>query len=426
MAIPVLPLGTSALWPKIADLIVVAMVGLWLIELVRGRTNWVPLTSIVKAILILLAFTSLSFIIFTLLGEGLKIVDQADPAALAHGAYGLAKMVEFTVLIYLISAIPLDRARLELVGRVAAVASVIMTISFAATFFEVVSTGTIGFWLPQTEDSAGAWFAYVAGHNDGQGIGTVAYNRGFAAIQLLVMSGIALQLIGRQPLVWRWIVCISAAAGLVMTGSRSGMVSLFTFVLLTLWFECKRIRPILALGMVAFVLLSTVAVVSEVPTTGVPLVDRYLSILEFSDGYGEDGRLMIWQDRIGEIMDAGPLVWILGSGFGAAGGTGSNAHNVYLQIFYDLGIVGLSVAGTLFYRLIRALAKGRAPNIMAWLTVSLLVGAITQETFYPVVAFGDFLGFFLVAVVLTLAYNADLDCRWAGEPARHSGQVGAQ
>jgi O-antigen ligase len=48
-----------------------------------------------------------------------------------------------------------------------------------------------------------------------------------------------------------------------------------------------------------------------------------------------------------------PLCWAFGSGFGSINDFGEAAHNLALQIVFELGLVGLRMVGTMFSALLR-------------------------------------------------------------------------
>jgi hypothetical protein len=115
---------------------------------------------------------------------------------------------------------------------------------------------------------------------------------------------------------------------------------------------------------------------------------------------------------------------LLGSGFGAA--SGKNAHLLYLQIVYEVGLIGLAVFAGLIYKVLSYLKfyeRGIRP--IYWATIAFLLSGLSQETFYPVPSFGHFLGFYLCSLAIALRLReADeieqvrgTDCGACAEPA---------
>jgi hypothetical protein len=102
-----------------------------------------------------------------------------------------------------------------------------------------------------------------------------------------------------------------------------------------------------------------------------------------------------------------PIRWVLGTGFGTAVDADpvlhQDAHMLPLQIIIETGVIGLIVATYLFSTILRYLYVSEVGfKPLFWATVALLIGSLTQETFYPVPALGHFIGFYLCSVAIAL------------------------
>ena len=74
-----------------------------------------------------------------------------------------------------------------------------------------------------------------------------------------------------------------------------------------------------------------------------------------------------------------------------------------LHIILETGIVGLLMFFLLFSNILKCLYQNESgTKPVFWVTVCLLIGSISQETFYPVAALGHFLGFYLSSVAIVL------------------------
>ncbi|WP_445174134.1 hypothetical protein, partial [Microcoleus sp.] len=118
------------------------------------------------------------------------------------------------------------------------------------------------------------------------------------------------------------------------------------------------------------------------------------------------GRDEIWAAHL-TALDENPVSWFVGNGFGSAIDRGANAHMLYLQITSETGLIGLCIFSILFSMILFYLNKIEIKEKpFFWGTVTFLITAVSQETFYPQPALGQFLGLYLssVAIVLRTPY----------------------
>ncbi|MGQ9663581.1 MAG: O-antigen ligase family protein [Kiritimatiellia bacterium] len=122
-------------------------------------------------------------------------------------------------------------------------------------------------------------------------------------------------------------------------------------------------------------------------------------------------RIEIWKDTFAGIV-AKPYVLVTGAGFqnfSLVNRKAAAAHNQYLHVLVELGLVGLSFYGWLLWSIWRQLnAVGRESHELyhlvslpgtACLAAVLVVGML-NETFYPSRAIPGFMGFFLAYVAV--------------------------
>jgi O-antigen ligase len=129
----------------------------------------------------------------------------------------------------------------------------------------------------------------------------------------------------------------------------------------------------------------------------------------------DDNRWVIYQKAVGALMDH-PEYWLFGAGFQnasrAIGGVAVAAHNAYINIFAEHGIIGLTIYLIFLFQLVRlAISSMRKANSKESYTfsiefVGLLFGILVVNFFgeiiYPGRALFTFLGTFFVVCGLFL------------------------
>ncbi len=211
---------------------------------------------------------------------------------------------------------------------------------------------------------------------------------------------------------WRTLATASLAipvAALLMTYSRSGWVSfaLAAVVFLALW--DKRLLP-----------LVVVAAVIALPILPDSIFNRILTIGNTADS-SNAYRLYIWDSALQMIRDYG----LTGIGLGPvnftplyalycdpAASVAYHSHMLYLEVWLEMGILGIVSFGMFYLGLIRRAvrAKRHADPLLRWVLIacaSSLVGvsfvsAVEYIWFYPRVLFAFFIlaGVTLAAVKL--------------------------
>lgn len=194
-------------------------------------------------------------------------------------------------------------------------------------------------------------------------VGT-AFDPNESAMQLLVVIPFALYVASRRG-VWRLIglgSMLLLVAGVVRTGSRGGFVGLAALAIwMILHVRPRRRRAMVALGVAA---ASVVVIVTASPATR----ERITSIFHPTEDYNysyREGRMQVWRRGIGYMMQR-PVFGVGVQGFPVADGVLSGkknegygikysaAHNMFVQIGAELGVLGLLV----FMRMLWASAAG--------------------------------------------------------------------
>jgi len=141
----------------------------------------------------------------------------------------------------------------------------------------------------------------------------------------------------------------------------------------------------------------------ENPELFAPAAERQSTLARAYDPASLSGRDAIWHSRLQALSDD-PIRWVVGWGFGSAATHGVNAHQQLLQLIVEAGLPALLAFFALLLPALRALWHvGSGGHEAFWVTLALLATGLTQETFYPVTAFGHFLGLYLCLLGIALA-----------------------
>lgn len=136
----------------------------------------------------------------------------------------------------------------------------------------------------------------------------------------------------------------------LLTGSRSGLISLLTAIVFSVFafIKLKIKKVFLALSILAFLYLFIINVV--LPSLPQDMLQRY----SFENAVNDKGseRLIIWETQWHYLTD-NPARLFFGYGFGGINGYQRASHNVFLQEIVCGGFVGLSLFILLLISLIR-------------------------------------------------------------------------
>lgn len=172
---------------------------------------------------------------------------------------------------------------------------------------------------------------------------------------------------------------------------RGGVVAYIVGILLYFYtsqvvLSRRKMKLISVIGFV-FVLVGTFYIMSYVNTSiGGVLAERFSSI---SDD-GGSGRLEIWGSVINLITHSSLFGLLFGHGWDAVyREIGTSAHNDFLEVFYDFGILGLIIFISLLYRLLgftKSLLKRRsvyAPVMTLSLAIFFINSMVSHIVVYP-------------------------------------------
>lgn len=417
--VPILPIGPWPLWPNLSDVVFVVCCIVWFLQPKSSSGLNYRNSKVFFGLVAVLVFTTISYILVTVIISNITALQLWSNKGIPTGAYYLLRLVQFAVLFRFASSIPLDHRRVDALRRLSAIVLLAVCTLSIATYFSAVSTSTLGSWLPTSMQTAGPWAAYSMGFVDGTGVGAVGYNHGYTALQITMLLAITLQLRQKHLKLSDYFLVSIGCVGVFVSGSRSGLIGIVLFTVLFLLARPMRER-LKAFFVIAVLAVAAFGFLSQ-PTTSQTesgILARQLTVLEFHNEDNLSGRTVIWRNIVAYLNEE-PLRWVFGTGFGSAFELGDNAHMLALNIVLELGMVGLIFVSVLFYKILKVLNGSLQFNrSILWVTVALLLGSFSQETFYPVSAFGHFLGLYLVGIALSL--NSPLE---PGDRSSKSGML---
>lgn len=403
--LPVLLVGPSwAVWPMPTDFATALLAAA---ALFLPPTRDARLLRYRKGVGALFAFCAASFVLLVIVPR-LVAPPIGGMGSVNFGAFHVLRLAEFWVAFAAAQRVPLSPGRLVVLRWISFAVVAWLLFSVFVTYLEILQPRDFAPWIPKSRHISGAWSFYATTK---EGVGTVGYNHAYTAIQISLMTGVALQL-GPRSHGWRAIVVLLLSiVAVFMTGSRAGLAGHVVFVLGYL-----AVRPAWLIGGALTAALAFAIAAPKVQTdnTDREMMERQLGAVDPLDSKNLSGRDYIWKERIAWLND-NPRAWAVGAGLGGTADTGGPAHMMPLQIVAELGIVGLALSLVALGRLMIDLwREHRRVPALFWCIVGLCVTSLTQETFYPEPAMGQFLGLFLVSLAIVFRERPAP----AGAPAR--------
>lgn len=203
---------------------------------------------------------------------------------------------------------------------------------------------------------------------------------------------------GILPLLRLVLILIISIALAIMSESRSiflAIVVLFIWPIVTAPFASPKIRSVFGLS----ILLLPLALISLIAVGGLSNIQDLIPVV--GDKSPFSGRDIMWIDIIFELDRNGYRGFGLGSlpgGILAGPYEGLSAHNGFLQIFYQLGVIGLVVFLFTCGLLIVSLTRRKDSGI----SVAILVAALVHEMFEVVLLQNHFGPGLLLWLTVTL------------------------
>jgi hypothetical protein len=426
--IPVRAVGPSwAIWPTLAD---VALFMLCLAFLPYSSMGSKVISYANKAVfrnlLIVFFGAALSYLVFIRFYPGWNTDAAFDSSNVVFGAFQLYRLAQFILIFWVAAQIPLTGKRVSTLRRIVDGAFIFTITTVVLTYFDILPKSALVAHLPSDISVAGPWVFYSTNFA-GKGWGTIGYNHAYVAAQLLMLAALRMHLSPTSKAFTNGVLLLLTMLAIFMSGSRAGLAAALLFAVMVLRKKPIYIVTIVVIGAIAVLASMSLAGGLSVADGSSGLIgstfERQLALGNAYESESLNGRDTIWIDYLVRLNEA-PKRWILGSGFGAA--SGKNAHLLYLQIVYEVGLIGLAVFVWLIYGVLSHLnhyERGIRP--IFWVTIAFLLSGLSQETFYPVPSFGHFLGFYLCSLAIALRVREvdeseqgrDTDCGACVEPA---------
>jgi hypothetical protein len=387
--VPIVAWGNWAVWPTPSDFAWLLFIALSLPSLFKGKPiDW----GLLRVFLGILMACAASYAILSVYWRVLQ--DAGTEKSDVVGAYQLYRLVQFIVVFFLAAKVELSPERVKTLHWIAVAAGSFLCLTCIATYW-VVPTSVFGGHLMSAVGQSGPWDPYIRGFTN-WGVGASNYNHCFTGIQIILLAALAAHT--RRPAAlppWFAMLCFLA---IFISEHRTGLVFFVVYLLLLFrpspeYLVSSAFALVLAAVIVAFTWNDVKDVLFEA-------VERHSTI---TTSYSTDGfaaRDQIWDRRL-DYLNEQPVRWIAGAGFGAA--SSDNAHNIFLHIIVETGVLGLAVFFLAMGKILQVLWwNEEASRPLFWATVCLMGTGFTQETFFPVASFGHFTGLYLCAVAIAI------------------------
>ncbi|MFM9265956.1 O-antigen ligase [Tychonema sp. BBK16] len=396
--VPILPIGPWAIWPGFCDFAFFLLVFTF-IQSRRYTTRLsIPNQKIFSILIIIFLGCIQSYLCY------LASADENANGA-PFGAFQLYRLVQYFSLFWLIGRIPLTAARLQVMRQIVDGVLIFVCLGVFLTYAGVVPLSLITAHLPKI----GAWQFYEGvGKIGTKGLGFVGYNHAYVAAQVTMLLILRLHLGNNEKKdLSNTILLVISTLTVFISESRSGFGAM-----LFLLFIYLTSKPIYALCIVNIALILPVLASAfgsqsiEVNSIEGSIIDRQLTVFQANKTENLSGRDELWAAHL-NALDENQVNWFVGNGFGSAIDRGNNAHMLYLQITSETGLIGLCIFSVLFSIILFYLYKTEIKEKpFFWGTITFLITAFSQETFYPQPAFGHFLGLYMssVAIILRTPY----------------------
>lgn len=400
--VPVLPFGPSwAVWPAPSDFAVILLAVSIPFGYLRVRKVSKPAGRLFRLLFIVLLGMAFSYLI-TSLQSAISI--GGDQKQSDIGLFQIFQFAKFVLVFWVAAGIPLSDSRLRILANLVDAVFLLVFLGIIGTYTSVLETYMFVGHLPPDPGISGPWASLFRDQPD---VGTMGYNHAYVALQLIMLSSLSMSLRPLRGSVVSAIYLMLAGVGTFLSGSRAGMVALL--LLLTAFFVRK---PVMAFTIAIFgaILFLAGPSLMDNPNLGIETTaQRYTALRNPLQFDSLSGRPQIWGNAY-NLLAENPVRWVIGAGPGIAALIGSNAHMLYLHILVEAGLIGLAVFFYIMHKIITYLARheeGTKPILVA--TFAFLVSSLTQETFYPIPAFGHFLGLYLCALGIVFARTRTAD-----------------
>lgn len=398
--VPVLVAGPSwSVWPSLADIIVPLML-LCLPFLGGDEGSAIPYIQTLKRLfLFLLAACILSYLLLTRNFLDFKTSDLLNDKGQFVGLFQLYRICQFAVVFWLSVNVNLTAKRRAALSNVVAITFWLSCLGLLANYIGVIDTSALSPQIPKDFLLAGPWAFYSRGMV-GKPVGALSYHHAYPVVQLLLLSALYLHLKQSNRIFLHGIIIATVWFCSFISGSRAGFIAVCLFALATVIQKPRYVVVLTAI--VVIVMLPVMFVTDDFTQVFHSPAERQVSITSSYEEDGFAGRVDIWADRL-SLLSQTPIYWLVGTGFGSAIESGTNGHMLFLHITLECGLLGLMIFLLIMRKITLFLwASESGTKFLSYATGALLVSSASQETFYPVPAFGHFCGLFLLCSAVVL------------------------
>lgn len=400
--IPLIAIGPSwAVWPVLSDVAVGVMLVGWL--LAGGR---LPVLSpanreVLRVLLVVFGASGVAFVLASTIGAMSTVSESGR--SMNFGIFQTFRLAEFLFVFRVAAGLPLTRKRARILSFVADATLAATFLGIVGTYTGLLSTQLLVSHLPSARSVAGPWVTMSMGQ--WYEAGTIGYNHSYVSVQMVMLAGISIGLRTRRNAALEIFSLALAVLGVFLSGSRAGMAAALVLVIAYLF---KR-PAALVIAVLCFGLLFSVfsGYLGDLGIGVAETTERQLTLQRPLDPENLSGRSDIWRDSWQFLLDE-PTRWVVGAGPGSVAQMENNAHNLFLQVVMEGGVIGLILFGWAMVRIMASLHRyERGAKAVLWTSCALLLSSFTQETLYPVPSMSHFLGFYLFSVALVLAVNSN-------------------
>jgi O-antigen ligase len=353
--------------------------------------NFGPLASGMKA-LALLTFISFALALFTdqkLFERFARLWQQ--PLALAMLAFVLWVSASNLWATYQGEALRATIAFLGLLGSMVVIGSLDMrylVLVWACFVFSSALSVPAGYILPVPADSAAS---VLSGRFGPGGATPNTYACDMAIVYFVAYFGLL-----RRHTIIAYLLTPVFLYGIFATGSRTGLIALVITPLLALFVPRlgarlgRRSLPMYVLGAAAIVVI-----VLAIPSVGEPALERIMTVSQIQSEETWNGRWSSWQGAL-DVIASHPIFGVGAGNFAEAtleyseqvfqgavesGEPTSVAHDIYLGVATELGLVGLILfLGVLFFLFRAAVPIAQRSDLGTGILLGLIVFMIAGIT----------------------------------------------
>ncbi len=190
----------------------------------------------------------------------------------------------------------------------------------------------------------------------------------------------------KLPKKQRYIILILAAVCIILAGKRTGFITFIALILiyvLTIGKNLKSKLKIIALGSILLVIMYSL--LSHYMGDEINHIFQRISEIEEDGG---SGRSEMYQIILNEVLNTDGIEFLFGHGYNEVlnfrGSGGFSAHNEFLEVAYDYGLVGFIIFLSIFFCVYSMSCKAKAHEDRVLVKISLLIFFLISLTSHSI------------------------------------------